>query len=412
MPLPKSAVSKNFLALTVAQAVNIVAPLLTLPYLISVLGSHEFGLYAICQSVIVFLSIFVDYGSDVYGTRKISGRISETTFLANVFWSIQLIKTGILVVVVAPVIWALISAKIFPMSSDVLMASSLSLVGTVLFSQWYLMGIQQTWVIPLSLAVGKSLGVLMVFWWVRDQQDAWKAALINSLSFIATGFICSIIIWRSRWVPLYLPKFREIRISLKEGSSIFFSSALIGIYTTAPVIILGFAAGASVAGIFSAADKVKQAFQIILVPFSQAIFIEVCSIQKTDKLLSSASLSKLSYSQMGAGFLLSLGMASASPLISRHYFGVDMDGSVIVLLLMAPIIFIVSMSNVFGMQTMIPLGMNQQFLAIIAIGAGLNIIATYVLGLVWGAAGGAAALLFTEVAMVVLMYFSIRRRKI
>lgn len=53
---------KNFSFLSLLQIFNIIAPLITYPYLIRVLGSENYGLIIYVQSLVIFLAIFVGFG--------------------------------------------------------------------------------------------------------------------------------------------------------------------------------------------------------------------------------------------------------------------------------------------------------------------------------------------------------------
>ena len=62
--------SVNFLSLFSVQGLNILLPLLTLPYLFRVLGAEKFGLIAFAFATITFFRVFVDYGFQLYADRK------------------------------------------------------------------------------------------------------------------------------------------------------------------------------------------------------------------------------------------------------------------------------------------------------------------------------------------------------
>ena len=58
----RSSVAKNAASLYVIQSANYILPLITIPYLVRVLGPAGFGAVAFCQSLIAYFMIFVDYG--------------------------------------------------------------------------------------------------------------------------------------------------------------------------------------------------------------------------------------------------------------------------------------------------------------------------------------------------------------
>ena len=67
----KKVVAQNFLSLVLLQGANYILPLLILPYLVRVLGAEKFGLVMFAQSFAIFLTVFVDFGFNISGTREI-----------------------------------------------------------------------------------------------------------------------------------------------------------------------------------------------------------------------------------------------------------------------------------------------------------------------------------------------------
>ena len=62
----------NFLCLSCIQSVNLISPLVTLPFLIVKLGIHNYGLIAFAQTIMIYISTFINFGFNVTGTKKIS----------------------------------------------------------------------------------------------------------------------------------------------------------------------------------------------------------------------------------------------------------------------------------------------------------------------------------------------------
>ena len=65
-------VIENFFSLSVLNAVNIVLQLVTLPYILSVVGKGNYGIYSYVFMVVQYIILVSTYGFNFSATKKIS----------------------------------------------------------------------------------------------------------------------------------------------------------------------------------------------------------------------------------------------------------------------------------------------------------------------------------------------------
>jgi PST family polysaccharide transporter len=109
-----------------------------------------------------------------------------------------------------------------------------------------------------------------------------------------------------------------------------------------------------------------------------------------------------------ASFLL---LAFARP-VALLCFGHAATGSVPIISWIAFLPFIVAVSNVLGVQTMIPFGFDRQFSRILIIAGVFNVSLAIPLIHLFAAQGAGASVLFTEVIVMAGMIVVLRHNKI
>jgi O-antigen/teichoic acid export membrane protein len=395
-----------------AQVANLVLPLVTLPYLLRVLGVEQFGVYGFCQAVLASAVVLADYGFNLSATERVARAQGQPEAINRIFWSVQVAKLILALAALALlgfVVWAIPQFRaVWP----VMLASTPAVLGSVLFPQWLFQGLERMGFVTVCTIAARALAIPLIFWAVQSTQDTWLAALIQASGQVVAGLFACGFIRRHRLIGWVSPDWQDVRQVFKDGWHIFLSSAAISLYTNINSVLLGLLTNHTAVGLFSAADKIRLACQSLVAPLSTAVYPRVSALMVQNPIEGLALVRKVLLIQGGLTFGLSCGLWLAAPWTVGLIMGEQFDAAVSVLRVLSPLPFLIGLSNVFGIQTMLPLGMKKSFSRIVMASGLVNIILMLVLAPQWEAEGAAAAVLLAEGLVTLAMALVLRKSNV
>jgi PST family polysaccharide transporter len=390
---------QNISSLMALQGLNYIVPLVTLPFLVRVLGMGPFGLISVAQAFAAYFVIFTDYGFNFSATRTIARQHDDLAAISATFSSVITIKVTLMLLGVG--IMALLLALVphFRPDAGVYAVNYLAVVGNVLLPTWLFQGLQNMRTIAILNGVTKVASACLLFVFVHSPRDYLIAAALPPLGVLVSGIAGFWICLRQLKVRYRFPAFNALREPLAEGFHLFVSMASITLYTNTNVVLVGLLAGNVQAGYFSTGEKVVRASQGMLGAVFQGIFPHVNAIAKESRERATAFLRRSLFWIVLAALPPSLTTLIFARPIVLLFFGSKALGSVQVLRWIAFLPFVIAVSNVFGIQTMVTFGMEKQFSRILIYAGAINVALCAFLVLHFGAAGAAASVFAVEVGV-------------
>ena len=386
-----SRLRENIIALTTLQAFNYLAPLITVPYLLRVLGPAHYGLLAFAQALMVYFDALTGYGFGLGATRAVTacrGRLPE---LAKAFWS-TLYTELVLLLGSAGILAIMVS--IIPQLHAIgllLTAAFLTVVGTAVLPLWFFQGLEQMWPITFAQAGARTLSIPVLLFLVRKPDDYLRAAVIQGAVPLVAAVIAAPLVWARLRTPPPRPCFTAVTQSLRTNWHPFLTQAGLAFSASSTTVVLGLVAGPVAVGYYSAADKVIRAVSSLLGPVARALYPHLTSLRgqslaETWRVMKKTFtwIAALALAASAVTFLLA---GPVAPLV----WGPGFDASVNVLRWLSPLPFVFALINVFGTQTMFVFEMDQAVSRVVLGGAGVNLMLAAVLSWRFAAVGAAAA---------------------
>jgi len=252
---------ENFLSLSFLQGANYILPLITLPYLVRVLGPDKFGLVAFAQSFAQYFIIITDYGFNLSATREISVNRHDQQKVAAIFNAVLIIKLFLLIFGFA--IFALIIFTFSRFQNEwlVFLLTYGVVVGNVLFPVWFFQGIEHMKYITLLNIVSKLIFTLAIFLFIRQASHYVYVPLLSSIGYITAGVLGQWIAHKRFQIRYFFPSLKFILERLKESTQFFLSRVSLSIYTSSNTLVLGLFTSNQTVGYYSAAEKLYIALQ-------------------------------------------------------------------------------------------------------------------------------------------------------
>jgi O-antigen/teichoic acid export membrane protein len=209
-----------------------------------------------------------------------------------------------------------------------------------------------------------------------------------------------------------LPSLAEMRETLRGGWSVFVSSFGVTLFGNSNIFILGLFASLETVGFFAVADKIVRATVGLSVPVSTAIYPRVSVLFAQSREMAIAFLRRVLLLG-GLGFLaLSVVLFLGADLAARLATGEPNLEVGLLIRLMAIVPFTVFVDNVFGVQTLLNLGLTQQLMKAILYAGAFSVVASFAAVPHFGARASAVVLTLSQVLVLLLMIIPVHQRGI
>lgn len=410
----KRAVVENFLSLSSLQAANYILPLITLPYLVRVLGPGKYGLIAFAQALTQYLITFSDYGFILSATRDISVNRDDPQKVSDIFSSVMTVKSILVAASFILLCSIVVFIPRFREDGRVYLYMFGVVFGNFLFPTWFLQGMEKMRYIAILNIVSKLIFTILIFVFIRNEGHYIYVPVINSFGYITAGVLSLWLIFKRFNVRFSLPRFGSVRRQLKSGWHVFVSRISISLYTTTNVFLLGLFANDAVVGYYAAGEKLIRVVISLFEPVFQALYPYISKLASISRERTIRNLRALLSFSLIASFSIFFVFIFGAGRIVLLILGEKFIESAIIVRILSPLLFVVPVAYILANLTLLPFNLDKHFSRIYFSGGFINIfllfVTLYLLKL--GAVGAALSNLATEVVLAVMMYVVLEKHNI
>ncbi len=412
MTINNNKVTENFISLLLVQGVNYILPLVTIPYLVRVLGLSGFGLYTFVLSVIQYFVFLTDYGFNLTAARKVSIFRNDTDQLAKIFNTVMAVKLCLLLISCLTVYILLLLIPKFQSDKTLYYIAMLGVLGNFLFPMWYYIGLEKTKYIAIYNLIAKTITTALIFVFVKNTRDVNIAILLQSLGVVVASLLSLVGVVKKMPVKLMFPNIATIWEELKNGWNVFVTLMASTLLNNTNIFILGLLAGNTAVGYYSVADKIVRAFINLCSPVSLAIYPRVSQLFHNSREEGVRYIRKaIKIGTIGFGLAV-LALVFGADIFIRIVSGESSSHIRTLLLTMAILPLTIFWDNIYGTQVLINIGRTNEFMKAVLIPGILSVLLSFVFVPIYKENATAVMFLLSEIAVLVMMIFYVRNNGI
>lgn len=400
----KKSIKINYLLNTSYQILILFVPLITAPYLSRVLGVKNIGMYSYAVSIVSYFTLFAIMGTSTYGQRKIAYVQEDREERSRVFFETLIFRSIASITVL--IFWFLFIWKNHT-DEFIYMVLSLNIVSVLTDITWFFQGLEEFAKIIIRNLFIRVISILFVFICIKSSDDL-------VLYVAGTGvlnILGNISIWL--YLPKYITKINSIKPfkDIKEIVLLFIPTIAIQIYTVLDKTMIGlFSDDSTNNGYYEQAEKIVK---ITLTVITSLGTVMIPRIAKTYMVGDKETVKQYLYRSYRFVWLLAipmcLGFISIANRFVPIFYGTGYEGTIPLLKIFSLLLIIIGLSNVTGVQFLIPTKKQNIFTRTVIYGAAINLILNLIFIPKYYAIGAAIGSIIAELAITIIQFIYIYR---
>lgn len=403
-------VKVNYILNLINTGTQMLFPLITFPYICRVIEADGIGQINFFQSIISYISLFTCLGIPMYAIREIARDRSDVVQMNRTAMEILLLHSMLTLVGYAIVAILCLTVPQIQVNIPLFLILSLTIFFTAIGCEWFYQGIEDFKYITIRGLIIKTVSVVLLFIFVKSKTDLLYYGCYTVFGVLG-GNIFNFFRLR-KYIHRENIIFSELHIKrhVKPVLKVFSFSVVTSIYLQLNTVLLGFLKNALAVGYFAAATKVMQMLLTMSACLGSVMMPRASHLIAENKEDEFNRLIQKSYDfTLAIALPMTIGLIFCAPSLITALCGVKFEHSILPSQIIAPIILMVAISNVFGIQVLFPKGKINIVTLCCGIGAVADLTLNLCLIPFFSYIGTSIAYLGAEVATTVSMYFIGRR---
>lgn len=386
---------------------NFLFPLVTFPYVSRVLMPEGTGKVAFAYSIVSYFSIFAAFGVANYGIRACAQVRDDKEKLSKTVQEILFINITLMSFVYLVYFLGIAFIPELKAEKILFLVSGLNILFTIVGVEWLYKGIEQYFYITIRSITFKLIAFILVFTCVKNESDYSAYAFIIIFATVGSGVVN---LYNLRKIIKIKPfESYDFKHHLKPMMTFFITTIAVAFYVNVSVALLGFMQGNEEVGYYNAAYRIKDVMVSIITSLGTVLlprlsyYIENNMQDKFNDIVRKSMQFIFIFSIPLVVFCILFARPSVLILAGSAY-----ENSILPLQILAIIIFIVGVSNLTGIQMLIPLKKEKYLCYSVVIAAVINLAFNFILIPYYGSVGTAISVAIAEASILLYQIYVLR----
>lgn len=403
----QKSIKMNFVMNVVLTMSSFIFPLITFPYVSRILLPVGTGKVSFATSLISYFSMLAQLGIPTYGIRACAKARDDREKLTRTAHELLFINLVMNVISYMLLVLALIFVPRLHEERTLYIIVSLTIILTSIGMEWLYKALEQYTYITIRSIVFKFIGLIGMFLLIHKQEDY---VIYGGLTiFAASASNIFNLINVHKFIELKPIGNYNIKKHLKPVGVFFAMACATTIYTNLDTVMLGFMATNEDVGYYNAAIRIKHILVSIVTSLG-TVLLPRASYYIEHEMID--EFRRISKKALNFVFLLATPMMLYFILFAKEgiYFlsGKAYSGSILPMKIIMPTLLLIGVTNILGIQMLVPMGKEKVVLYSEIAGAIIDVIINTILIPKFASTGAAIGTLIAEIVVFIVQFYALR----
>ena len=408
MNIKQKSLRINFIMNTLLTMSSILFPLITYPYVSRVLLPEGMGKVSFAISFVTYFAMFAQLGIPTYGIRACAKVRDDKEKLSKTVQELFIIN-----MVISAFVYLFFFATVYFVpklraEKSLYFIISLIILFNTIGVEWLYKGLEEYAYITIRSLIFKIITVIAMFLLIHEQKDYVIYGFISIIAASGSGLLN--FINARKYISIKKNVKYQFREHFKPIAVFFAMSCATTIYTNLDTIMLGFISTDADVGYYNAAVKVK-GILVSVVTSLGAVLLPRCAYYYQQGNLD--EFKRISKKALHFVMIISIPLMVYFILFAEKaiYFlsGKSYLNAILPMQIIMPTLLFIGITNIFGIQMLVPMGKEKVVLISEIAGAVVNFVLNAILIPQYAAVGAAIGTLVAEFIVLIIQYYVIRK---